>query len=79
MTQLRITRVDLKIVSRNSSIASPPIKPSTANSANASSRQSPSSGIAMKAQSLHEKAPGAAAVIEGLIDDLLWQFEGRKL
>lgn len=72
MSQLKLAYVNLKIVSRRT-------KPSFDASANLSQSSSPLSAIATKAHSLHAKAPGAAAVIEGLIDDLLWQFEGRKL
>jgi len=72
MSQLKLAYVNLKVVS-------PRIKPSFEGSVNRSPSSSPLSAIATKAQRLHEKSPGGAAVIESLIDDLLWQFEGRKL
>ncbi len=72
MPQLKLAYVNLKIVS-------PLTKPSSDGSARRSPNSSPLSAIATKAQRLHEKSPGGAAVIESLIDDLLWQFEGRKL
>lgn len=65
MSQLRLAYVNCKIVSRNSR----PTRLSCDKSGHTSRASLPS--LARKAQLLHERKPGAAAVIEKLVDDLL--------
>lgn len=62
MTQLRLASVNLKIVSRRT-------KPSFEEPEHSPQKLLPSVGL--KAVKLHALRPGAAAVIEELIDELL--------
>lgn len=71
MTQLRIARVNLKIVSRNS------------NGSFRNSRKYPDNWsvlppLVQKAMRLHNVRPKAAAVVEKLVDRLLDEFNEQE-
>lgn len=65
MTQLRIASVNLRVVSRRTKLSSDTYT---------KSRVSSLPPLAQKAARLHAINPGAAAVIEKLVDDLLSQI-----
>lgn len=72
MSQLKLTYATLKIVSRRT-------RPSFGESEDRSKNSSPLPSIATKAAELHRLRPGAAAVIEGMIEELILEAGGRKL
>jgi len=73
-TQLKLAYVNCKIVStnKNGNIAR------TSLSSNASSAALSASSLLTKSATLQRLRPKLAAVIEGLIDDMLDELEGRR-
>ena len=67
MSQLRLASVNLRIVSTRT-------RPSSKRSEQPPENSTPWPAVALKAKRLQEQRPGAAAVIEELLDDLLREF-----
>lgn len=72
MSQLKLAYVNLKIVSRRTKL-------SFDESENRSKNSLPLPSIATKAVALLAARPGAAGVIEGMIDELLFEASRQKL
>lgn len=75
MAQLRLAHVNLRLL--NFDNRSRAMKPSSPKSESSPANSLPL--LALKAARLHELKPGAAAVIERIVDSLLIEAEGRKL
>jgi hypothetical protein len=74
MSQLRLAYVNCSIVPNRNATSIRRSSPEPANSP-ASSQTS----FGRKADRLQALKPHAAAVLEGIVDELIWEAEGRKL
>lgn len=74
MAQLRLAYVNASIVPNRNVMSTRRSSPAPANSP-ANSRTS----FGLKADRLQVLKPHAAAVLEGIVDELIYEAEGRKL